>query len=426
MWSLLCAVALAAPGWITTGADPDEQRAHRIEAVPDLTGDGVDDLLVQAYTPAGDLELELWAGAAGGVPALFGTWSVGWASHYYAFATDVAVGDFDGDGDRDLAIGNANTGFAVSIADAPGLVAVYDGGPGGPAAAPTWTASGAPSERFGYRLVAADVDADGYDDLVFSDVVDPAFVPQRVRIAYGSAAGLGVPVIWRDDASGAHDLVAVHAAGDVDGDGFGDLVVEARLAFGGGDELVEVWSAAPGGPVLLTQYVVFAAMFGGTTFLASGDVTGDGYDDVLLSYCDKSGGPASSIVSLYPGSPTGPAAVAGWTYTTLAIDAACVTTGSIGDVDGDGFADIAIGLPYAAKGEYGRVRTFTGGPAGGTVLGRYTGTVKLGSFGAWVDLSGDLDGDGLHDLAIGWPGWEPAGAAAGTDRGRGFLLYGPL
>ncbi|MCB9916662.1 MAG: FG-GAP repeat protein [Planctomycetes bacterium] len=80
-----------------------------------------------------------------------------------------------------------------------------------------------------------------------------------------------------------------------------------------------------------------------------------------------------------------------------------VAVASLGDLDGDGRADLAVGEPRALVGGVRRGRVAVCSGANGHLLYELRGAVALGDFGRALASGADLDGDGVHDLAVGAP-----------------------
>ncbi|MBX3275817.1 MAG: FG-GAP repeat protein [Sandaracinaceae bacterium] len=219
---------------------------------------------------------------------------------------------------------------------------------------------------------------------------------------------------------------AVSSAGDVNGDGFGDMVVGAPNPFGDQDGAAFIYLGGEAGPAR-ESVVHLRGPFGsrgqfGAAVASAGDVDGDGYGDLLVgAWASRSG---DGAVYIYRGGtpplvdrpqeiigPSGQASAFGRSVAPL------------GDVDGDGYDDVAIG----ADGGDGRVYVYRGGPSGLNVEPWQTlqPTAITGSesgFGAALAV-GDFDGDGLVDLAVGAPREQASAGAVYVFRGQriGFV-----
>jgi hypothetical protein len=143
-----------------------------------------------------------------------------------------------------------------------------------------------------------------------------------------------------------------------------------------------------------------------TTWGSVLDVDADGFADLAVG----APGAATGLVHIYLGGASGPAATPSQSVAGPSFFGA--TLASAGDVNGDGFADLAVATSSGA----GSVRVFYGGPRGlgprSTVLER--GPVTA-SFGATISTAGDVDGDGYADLLVG--GREVAQIYRGGPRG---------
>jgi hypothetical protein len=162
----------------------------------------------------------------------------------------------------------------------------------------------------------------------------------------------------------------------------------------------------------------------------AGDVNGDGFEDILVGPGQEHGGAAlylggpgaDSIPDLLISAPSDP--------TVSPVFGAWVSGG--GDVNGDGYSDFAVGDTYNAEG-HGAVYIYYGGrvldAVPDLVLRDPSGTTF--QFGPSVSLDSDFNGDAIDDVAVGSPGWEsaePCGGElplpCGSPQGRTYVYFG--
>jgi len=309
-------------------------------------------------------------------------------------------GDVDGDGHADLAAAAFRAGGGA------GQVLVYDGADGTVRYALSGQTAG---DYLGRALAAAgDVDADGLPDLVVGipGATAGGTGAGRVRVLRGSD-GLSLHIF--DGAAGEGLGTTVAGAGDVNGDGYADVVAGAPAA-NANQGLARVYSGF-NGAVLHTVSGQAAGDRLGAGVAGVGDVDGDGDADVAIGAPGDSGAGAGAgavlVISGADGSVLrrleGPE-----TYAAFGQAVA-----GAGDVDGDGRPDIAVGTPNysAVAANAGRVDVFSG--ADGTVLATWTGAAAQDQFGFAIAGTGDVNGDGVPDVAVGVIGSDAGGTSAG-------------
>ena len=352
-----------------------------------------------------------------------------------AFGLPVVSGDLDGDGHAELVVGAAGDDVRGQNA---GTVYVF-GGPLAPALAPlpatqarTTLFSVRSYDRFGTALALHDLDRDGRLDLM---VGAPGRTPGTVYVYRGGSFDAQVELLVYGE-FGNEDFAASLAAGDLDGDGWPELVVGAPHAFG--PSTGTSWNPGEvrvfrGGPAFLTtpdprpwrilHGLAHDERFGET--VAVRDLSGDGIADLVVgSPASASSGAGSGKVQVFLGGPSLASGSAASAAAVLSAEAAGDALGkslAFGDVDGDGREDLLVGAP--GHGGAGRAYLFLGSgvlasgsaASADAVLDAEAGT--QGEFGSEVALV-DIDGNGLDDMIV----TAPALDSFGTDLGRVYVF----
>lgn len=357
--------------------------------------------------------------------ALLPNWLVDGVEQGADFGIQVATaGDVNGDGFDDVLIGADRASDLVYRA---GCVYLYLGGRGGLGYEPAWVTSGTVNgDRYGSAIAGnGDLNGDGYDDLAvgayrFSS--DKAEADEGIVYVYfGGPDGPDTQPDWimQGNQKGAEFGYALSMAGDVNGDGFGDLLVGARYY----DNMVEGQTRENAGELLLyygsanglatTPDWTFAseqtAASLGYAVSAGMDVNRDGYADLLGSapFYDH-GQEDEGAVYLFYGAPNGPASQPDWWAEGNQIHAEFGLSVSLaGDTNADGYADVLIGAPGATNpnGGTGNAYLFLGAAGSPGIYPDWqTGlppSETPTAYGSTVGGAGDLNGDGYDDLLIG-------------------------
>ncbi|MBD3162792.1 MAG: hypothetical protein GF346_10405 [Candidatus Eisenbacteria bacterium] len=371
-------------------------------------------LLVAALAMAAAVLVSSPAARAEQLPAS-PNWTVADGTDYTNFGTDVGTaGDVDGDGYSDVVVScpgyNADDGAAL----------LYCGGPDGLSADPCWIEVGTQDGRqfSNDSFAAGDVNGDGFDDLIIGargyDFLGQANTFEGAAFVYhGSASGPGGWPDWQVEGE-IEDMQLgweVSTAGDVNADGYDDVLVSSR----GAGERVRLYLGSESG---LSADWDWSVSGYGARIAAAGDVDADGYDDVLVADA------GSNRAYVFFGSPDGPSASPDWTGTGPSGALFGDSVAPAGDVDGDGYADIVIGAPRHGSQETGRAWLFYGSATGpdASVDFAPSGLPADAEFGIDVRTAGDVNADGLADILVGahhFDGAEPK-------QGRVYLYLGDV
>ncbi|MFF7795164.1 FG-GAP-like repeat-containing protein [Streptomyces sp. NPDC007991] len=348
-----------------------------------------------------------------------------------AAAPSGLAGDFNGDGYRDVAAGAPCT--TVGSASCAGAVVVLYGSASGVSATRkaviTQNSTGVPGtaesgDLFGAALATGDLDRDGYSDLVVGATNESIGDRDGVgsgTVLWGSKSGLtsGKGLPQPSTLSEYGNFSRGIATGDFDGDGDTDVTLT-------GQSQTRIYH----GPFTRTGGPLNNLRVGevGTTFeVIAGDLTGDGAAERVYPF--NVDGDTGGEIDYFRWT--------GTTYKMADLPDADGYPGSIGDINRDGYGDLVLGDytdPYSLKPgghKGGQITVWYGGPNGPdpaqqpTVVHQDTagvpGAGEAGDgFGTAVS-TGDINGDGYADVVVSAPG-EDVGSV--KDAGSVTVLFG--
>ncbi len=272
----------------------------------------------------------------------------------------------------------------------------------------------APGDSFGASMAAAgDLDGDGVGDL-WIGAPKADFGGANAGSVYALSGASGAQ-LFRVDGTLQGELLgrSVAAIGDLDGDGIADLLVGAPFNpgtafFGGG---VFALSGADGSQL---HYLQGAESFGllGMSVAATGDVDGDGMADFLAGApTEDSNGTDAGSIYIYSGA-TG--ATLAQRVGSLAGDELGSCVCGANDLDGDGLADYLGGAPFASTAGMTTGAVYAWSSQTGQPIFTVFGNSDGDSFGSTLANLGDLNADGKSDFAVGAPFDDLGGVDAGS------------
>ena len=258
----------------------------------------------------------------------------------------------------------------------------------------------------------------------------------KAYLYLGSATGLSTTASWTATGDAAYDHFgsSVASAGDINGDGYADVIVGADWNGDGGDNAGKAYlylGSATGlsTTVSWTETGKAAHDHFGSSVASAGDINGDDYADIIVgAHYNDVGGNNAGAVYLYSGSASGLSTTAVWAMTgEVAGDYFGSSVASAGDADGDGYDDVIVGADRSDDGGFGagKVYLYLGSASGlgTTVSWTETGDVVDDNFGLSVASAGDVDGDSYDCIIVSAHGSNDVGNAH-VYEGIGYCEHG--
>ena len=382
----------------------------------DINGDGFSDVIIGAHEydngSTGEGAAFVYLGAATGMGATAGWSAEGNQSNSYFGGSVSSAGDVNGDGYSDVIVGasifdNGSTGEGAAF--------VYHGSVTGLSTFSNWSAEGnQTSAYFGHSVSkAGDVNGDGYSDVIIGaySFINGQNNEGTAFVYHGSASGLSLTSNWSAEGNqtSAYFGHSVSTAGDVNGDGYSDVIVGAPIFRNGqlANGAAFVYHGSVNGLSTFSNWSVEGnqteANFG-ISVSTAGDVNGDGYSDVIVgAHVFDNGQTDEGAAFVFHGSASGLSTVSNWNIEGNEQNARMgFSVSSAGDVNGDGYSDVIVGATRNFY-LYGTAHVFHGSASGLSLTYNWSaaGNHANGSFGCSVSTAGDVNGDGYSDVIIG-------------------------
>lgn len=446
------------PHYTFTGEAADDAFGWSVSSAGDFDGDGYDDIVIGAWrSDAGGPQsgkVYVYSGQSGAT--LFEITGEQPGNELGGATSGVSSGDFNGDGYDDIIMGAR---FYSGVGSNSGRAYVFLGGPGpypvstGASSADMIISGEATGDRLGFSTSnAGDVNGDSYDDFIIGATQDYSggTAVGRAYVFFGrtgplplavSASAADITLIG--EAAGYFFGLSVSGAGDVNSDGFDDMLVgapQSETSGTGGRAYIFLGGSGPFPKSILASDadVIFSGESTGDIFGVSsscaGDINADGHADVVVgaSFNDAGGSNAGRAYVFFGGNGAFPSIMA-------AADADIIFTGElangwfgsivsgVADVNCDGAYDLLVSATpwdFASPNDSGHAFLFLGGfgpyPASVTASSAdivFTGEATGDLFGGSTSGAGDVNGDGCNDLIIG----APKNDVGGLDAGRMYV-----
>lgn len=348
----------------------------------------------------------------------------------------VASADVDGDGFDDIIIGAPYYDFKVGKQRYPdiGFVAVMSGATG----ESLWFSTGDwKGARFGFSVAGtSDLDDDGIEDFVIGAPGYIRYLGEKNRgavIAY--SIFLEAPInAFEGDQVGDRLGAAVAGAGDQDNDGYGDIVIGAPgvdttngISLFKDAGAVYVYEGFSG--IRIADYFGFASKdYFGFSVAGVGDITGDGFEDVIAGAPFHDGN-AKDSGGAFIMTPKNDGFHGIYIAGLNTGDRLGASVSSAGDVNNDSIPDFMVGYPYGGTQDAGGVAVFLG-KGNNTQIGSHMtidGLSAKDHAGTSIASVKDVDSDGINDILMGSPGadiFDPVSGKTLLDVGRVQLFSG--
>jgi hypothetical protein len=308
-----------------------------------------------------------------------------------------SAGDVNGDGYSDVICGaygyNSNTGKAY----------IYYGG-GNMNSAADLTMSGESTFNFFGNSVstAGDVNGDGFSDVIISAFGYNSFTGKAYVFFGGTSMNNIADATMNEENVNSYFGISVSTAGDVNGDGLSDIVIGA-YGYGSNTGRAYFYDYFMKNEIIsdLTMTGESNSNYFGSSVSPAGDVNGDGFADVIVGAYGY--GSITGRAYIYFGGNSMDNTADVVLNAEASGNAFGLSVSTAGDVNGDGYSDVIVGASFYNSGR-GRAYIYFGGNTMNSIADVImTGVGSNDEFAREVSNAGDLNGDGFSDVAVSAP-----------------------
>lgn len=395
-----------------------DEFGHRCDALGDLNDDGAADFVVAAFRHDGAQvdsgRVYVYSGADR--TTLYVLEGVG--NEQLGHDLEI-MPDVDGDGKKELLLGAYRNDESGNSAGAAYMISGASG-----AVLAEWHGEHA-EDWFGFRVApVGDVDEDGVCDVAVGAKHDDDGGADAGKAYVFSGATHGLIYSWVGESGGDNFGERIETAGDVDRDGWPDILISALEYSSRGAQTGKVYLYSGRNGARMNTYTgESGGGLLGDRIGTLGDVNGDGYDDFFMSAPNYSSGglPQRGKLYVYKGA-QGSSQRQSTLYTKLGeseYDHYGKTVYACGDANGNGTRDLMVGVQYANGGgnDAGRVHILNG--MNGRVYCTIDGELAGDSFGYSANFGGDLNADGLPEVCFGAVSGD---SGLGFERGKAYVF----